>query len=100
MPRAPVSWAETHTLILLGCPRNGSQAGGSPSCFKSTTSQVITHVCMRDADRGSVVLLGRMLLLFNLVARSCPTLCDPMDCGTQGLPVHHHLLELAQVQAH
>lgn len=60
-PRVPGSWAEKHTLILLGCPRNGSQAGGPPSCFKSTTSQVITRVRMRDADRGSVVPLGRML---------------------------------------
>jgi len=23
------------------------------------------------------------------VARSCLTLCDPMDCSTPGLPVHH-----------
>ena len=61
MPRARVSWAEKHTLILLGCPRNGSQAGEPPSCFKSTTSHVITRVRMRDADRGSVVSPGRML---------------------------------------
>ena len=29
-----------------------------------------------------------------------PTLCDPMDCSTPGLPVHHQLLELAQTHAH
>ena len=27
------------------------------------------------------------------VAQSCPTLCNPMDCSTPGLPVHHQLLE-------
>ena len=27
------------------------------------------------------------------VAQSCPTLCDPMDCSTPGLPVHHQLPE-------
>ena len=27
------------------------------------------------------------------VAQSCPTLCDPMDCSTPGLPVHHQLSE-------
>ena len=32
------------------------------------------------------------------VAQSCPTLCDPMDCSTPGLPVLHHLPELAQTQ--
>ena len=30
------------------------------------------------------------------VAQSCPTFCDPMDCSTPGLPVHHQLPELAQ----
>ena len=30
------------------------------------------------------------------VAKSCPTLCDPMDCSTPGFPVHHHLPESAQ----
>ena len=28
------------------------------------------------------------------VAQSCPTLCDPMDCGRPGFPVHHKLPEL------
>ena len=26
---------------------------------------------------------------FSSVAQSCPTLFDPMDCSTPGLPVHH-----------
>ena len=34
------------------------------------------------------------------VAQSCPTLCDPMDGSTPGLPVLHHLPELAQTQVH
>ena len=37
---------------------------------------------------------------FSLVAQSHPTLCDPMDCSTPGLPVHHQLPELAQTHAH
>ena len=35
-----------------------------------------------------------------LVTQSCPTLCDPMNCSTPGLPVHHQLLELAQTYVH
>ena len=27
---------------------------------------------------------------FRSVAQSCPTLCDPMNHSTPGLPVHHH----------
>ena len=30
---------------------------------------------------------------FSSVAQSCPTPCDPMNCSTRGLPVHHKLLE-------
>ena len=37
---------------------------------------------------------------FSLVAQSCLTLCDPMDCNTLGLPVHHQLLEFTQTQVH
>ena len=33
---------------------------------------------------------------FSSAAQPCPTLCDPMDCSTPGLPVHHQLPELAQ----
>ena len=31
------------------------------------------------------------------VAKSCPALCNPMDCSTPGFPVHHQLLELTQI---
>ena len=34
-----------------------------------------------------------------LVAQSCLTLCDPMDCSTSGLPVHHQLLEFTQIMS-
>ena len=37
---------------------------------------------------------------FSSVAQSCPTLCDPMNCSTPGLPVHHHLLEFTQSHVH
>ena len=37
---------------------------------------------------------------FSSVTQSCPTLCDPIDCSTPGLPVHHQLLELAQTHVH
>ena len=34
------------------------------------------------------------------VAQSCPTLCDPMNHSTPGLPVHHQLLEFTQTHVH
>ena len=44
-------------------------------------------------------LIPHFLLLFvqfNSVAQSYPTLCDPMNCCTPGLPVHHQLPESTQ----
>ena len=59
--------------------------------FPDTLSVVTTW---RDYRR---LMNGDPLLLFT---RSCPTLCDPMDCSTPGFPVHHQLPELAQIRVH
>ena len=37
---------------------------------------------------------------FSSVAYSCPTLCDPMNHSTPGLPVHHQLPEFTQTHVH
>ena len=37
---------------------------------------------------------------FSSVAQSCPTLCDPVNRSTPGLPVHHQLPELTQTHVH
>ena len=50
-----------------------------------------SHRIFKDFSRQSVQ--------FSSVAQSCPTLCDPMNCSTPGLPVHHQLLEFTQTQA-
>ena len=34
------------------------------------------------------------------VAKSCPILCDPMDCSMPGFPVPHHLPEFTKVHVH
>ena len=37
---------------------------------------------------------------FSSVAQSCPTLCDPMNHSTPGLPVHHQHPEFTQTHVH
>ena len=34
------------------------------------------------------------------VAQSCPTLCDPMNRSTPGLPVNHQLPEFTETHVH
>ena len=36
---------------------------------------------------------------FSSVTQSCSTLCDPMDCSTPGLPVHHQHWSLLKLMA-
>ena len=40
---------------------------------------------------ASDLKIKKHLVQFSSVAQSCPTLCDPMNRSTPGLPVHHHL---------
>ena len=39
-------------------------------------------------------------VLFSSVGQSCPTLCNPMNHSTPGLPVHHQLPEFTQTHVH
>ena len=48
----------------------------------------------------SVLRLFLSLIQFNSVAQSCPTLCDPMNLSTPGLPVHHQLPKFTQTHVH
>ena len=59
--------------------------------------------------RRQIPWVGRILdwfedikktLQFSSVAQSCLTLCDPMNCSTPGLPVHHQLPEFTQTHVH
>ena len=53
-------------------------------------------------NNGSVILgkLGNKQSQFSSVAQSCPTLCNPMNRSTPGLPVHHQLPEFTQTHVH
>ena len=43
---------------------------------------------------------GMYKVQFSSVAKLCLTLCNPMNCSTPGLPVHHQLMEFTQTHVH
>ena len=45
-------------------------------------------------------LIWSLCLQFSSTTQSCPTLWNPMDCSTSGLPVHHQVPEFTQTHAH
>ena len=99
----------------LPCPPPGDllHPGIEPT---SLTSPALTDGFFTTSITWEARVLGKVLYLYWLgvcskslfaqiiqissVAQSCPTLCDPMNCSTPGLPVHHHLLEFTQTHVH
>ena len=62
------------------------------------TSSTLDHLSLSCSllAKHKTLLISRCCL----VTKSCPTLCDPMDCSTSGFPVLHYLLEFAQSIVH
>ena len=57
--------------------------------FKSQTKRTIKQLAQLTDLLSKVVIFGSVQ--FSSVAQSCPTLCDPVNRSTPGLPVHHQL---------
>ena len=57
--------------------------------YKFNLTGRITNGCHQDLAQSSVQ--------FSSVTQSCPTLCNPMNRITPGLPVHHQLPEFTQI---
>ena len=59
-----------------------------------------TNLKRLPSSQLDMITCSRQLVQFSSVAQLCLTLCDPMDCSTPGLPVHHQLLEFTQTHVH
>ena len=46
------------------------------------------------------LMLNYLSYVHALLLQPCLTLCNPMDCSTPGLPVHHQLPEFTQTHVH
>ena len=66
-----------------------------PGGLQSMGSQRIGHSLVTKPPPHEVISVQ-----FSSVAQSCPTLCDPMNHSTIGLPVHHQLPEFTQTHVH
>ena len=78
----------THSSVLAWRIPGMGELGGLPS--------VGSHRVRHDWSDLAAAAASLFLPSVSSVAQSCPTLKDPMDCSTPGLPVHHQLLELTQ----
>ena len=60
---------------------------------ESTSKHVKSFLDPTPRDLDALVRQGLCVCAVCLVAQSCPTLCDPMNCSMPGLPAHHQLPE-------
>ena len=92
--RKEVSPACSSQLLLLCWGYAHHFLFPSPSCLsrqtkKHKTPQGSQHFYLEIRCLCSQDLTVLVSQSVRSVARSCPTLCDPTDCSTPGLPVHH-----------
>ena len=71
------------------------------SVFESVTKNQIVQ-CYKDITKIKYLNFQRLSISvqFSSVTQLCPTLCNPMNHSTPGLPVHHQLPEFTQTHFH
>ena len=60
----------------------------------------MTHSFTYSSLCSNVIFPKALIVQFSSVAQSCPTLCNPMNRSTPGLPVHHQLPEFTQTHVY
>ena len=86
-----LAWCRYLSVLLILCPTHQTS---SPLCIQQLTSVV----CITWALHPLAPSINCSCCCS--VAKSCLTLCDPMDCSTPGSSVLHCLLEFAQIHVH
>ena len=71
-----------------------------PSGSSQCTSPKQPVLEIQEGLMLKLIIPGLRSVQLSSVAQSCPTLCNPMDCSTPGLPAHHQLPEFTQTHVH
>ena len=90
-----ILWARILEWVAMPSSRGSSQSRDQTqvSCI---SGGFFTDWATREAQS----LLLHAIKTHSSVTQSCSLLCDPMDCSTPGLPVHHQLPEPTQTHVH
>ena len=64
------------------------------------SEEELKSLLIKVKEESEKVGLKLRSVQFSSVGQLCPTLCDPMNHSTPGLPVHHHLPEFTQAHVH
>ena len=108
--RSDEPWVGGGTEQWAGPPRPGPAGGKEGRWTGGVQRQFSCPFLCNFRSRWQAELLSLTCIIsmepfsklasVSSVAQLCPTLCDPMDCSTPGLPVHHQLPEFTQTHVH
>ena len=84
-------------LCLYCCPTDRFIAIAEPTDRFIIPHSQILYICV---NIRYLFFYFRLTQSVSSVTHTCLTLCDPMDCSTQGLPVHHQILDFTQIHVH
>ena len=68
--------------------------------FMVQLSNPSLHIAANSLRISILHLVQFSSVQFSSVAQSCLTLCNPVECSTSGLPVHHQIPEFTQIHIH
>ena len=94
-----VSYSHGLKPARLLCPWNFPGMNTRVGSHSQTVKKFLVLEDKEDFQR-LFLKLSFSSIQFSSVAQSCPTLCDPMNRSTPGLPVHHQLPEFMQTHVH
>ena len=98
----PTQGTEPMSLASLALA-GGFFTTSATSCFSSKKTLVAQETWLKRLTQLILMLVdvsSRASDQIRSVAQSCPTLCDPTNRSTPGLPVHHQLPEFTQTHVH
>ena len=90
-----------NSSFLSPCPRAGTSPAGTQGGMEEGIRGSFCDPSLSTSLLAVLSALGlSRWVQFSLVTQSCPTLCDPMNCSTSGLPIYHQLPEFTQTHVH
>ena len=102
MKRCPQASLLTEKVLSTGNETWGGETIDVENVWVLGTWTLVLNALPLTNNYGLLLCLEIEMILYQIrsVAQLCPTLCDPMNRSTPGLPVHHQLPEFTETHIH